>query len=67
MPSNMQEGLWAVRHKSLELRGDTQAGIIIGGVTSVRVVSQVLRLDEITWKVSKVRKEKLIMDRKGDW
>ena len=63
----MQEGLWAVRRKSLELRGDTQAGIIIGGITSVRVVSQVLRLDEITWKVSKVRKEKLIMDRKGDW
>lgn len=31
MPSNMQEGLWVVRHKSLELKGDTQAGIIIGG------------------------------------
>lgn len=38
-----------------------------GGVASVRVVSQVIRLDEITWKVSKVSKEKLIMDRKGDW
>lgn len=33
----------------------------------MRVVSQVIRLDEITWKVSKVSKEKLIMDRKGDW
>lgn len=29
------------------------------------VVSQVIRLGEITWKVSEVRKEKLIMHRRG--
>lgn len=63
MPSNMQEG----QESGAQGRHTGWNHNWGGGVASVRVVSQVIRLDEITWKVSKVSKEKLIMDRKGDW
>lgn len=64
MPSNMQEGQESGAQGRHTGWNHNWGG---GGVASVRVVSQVIRLDEITWKVSKVSKEKLIMDRKGDW
>lgn len=36
-----------------------------GGTVKAQVVFEVMRLDESIWRVSMVRKEKLVMERKG--